>query len=33
MLKRTSLELNKRDIMKYVGGHSATIKMAARKLD
>jgi hypothetical protein len=33
MLKPTSLELNKRDIMKYAGGHVATIKMAAWKLD
>ena len=33
MLKATSLELNKQEIMKYAGGHGATIKMAARKLD
>jgi hypothetical protein len=33
MLKPTSLELSKQEIMKYAGGHSATIKMAARKLD
>jgi hypothetical protein len=33
MLKPTSLELTKRDIMRYAGGHSATIKMAAQKLD
>jgi hypothetical protein len=33
MLKATSLELTKREIMKYAGGHGATIKMAARKLD
>ena len=33
MLKPTSLGLTKREIMKYAGGHGATIKMAARKLD
>ncbi len=33
MLKPTSLELIKQDIMKYVGGNGATIKMAAWKLD
>jgi hypothetical protein len=33
MLKPTSSELNKREIMKYVDGHGATIKMAARELD
>jgi hypothetical protein len=33
MLKPTSSELNKREIMKYVGGHGATIKMAAWELD
>jgi hypothetical protein len=33
MLKPTSLELSKRDIMEYAGGHGVAIKMAARKLD
>jgi hypothetical protein len=33
MLKPTSLELNKQEVMKYAGGHGATIKMAAWKLD
>jgi hypothetical protein len=33
MLEPTSLKLTKREIMKYTGGHGATIKMAAQKLD